>query len=319
MRLQRRTAPILGLVSLLVSGLLLAQALNALPAGLFDMIFRAWPALLIVGGLAILLRDRLPLSGLIALLAATLLTLGVGYFAFTQRAVQQRSDNVLPIEQVLPDNVTLLRVRVQALETEVELLRALSDQPRVSGEFVGSSDNTIDLSYELLPDDSVTLTLSEIRAGGFPFLETVGRGALQLELPPDVPMDVEFVSEQGDIVLNLSGTELERLNVNARGGDVIVTLPAYEPQFSDDLTALGTIESQSGDVTLRVPEDVAGRFELIRSGSGIQPQFNPDVYNFLQGDVLEARLIDLADISVRYTLVAPRGLIRLDVPESPSG
>lgn len=318
MRLQRRTAPLWGLMAVAISALLLVQALGGLPAGLGDLIARGWPALLVLGGLAILLRDRLPLGGLIALLLSVLLAGGIAYYAFSQRAQQQRSDNVQVIEQALPSDITLLRLRVQALETEVELLRALDTQPRVSGEFVGSSDNTMDVSYELLPDESVTLTISETRAGGFPFLETVGRGALQLELPPGVPMDVEFVSEQGDIILNLSGTELERLNVNARGGDVIVTLPEYQPQFTSDLNALGTIEAQNGDLTVRVPVDVAGRFELNRGGSGIQPQFNAEVYNYLQGDVLEARLIDIADIAVRYTLVAPRGLIRLDVPEASS-
>jgi membrane protein implicated in regulation of membrane protease activity len=318
MRLQRRTAPLIGLVSLVLAGMYLVQSIGALPGGLLDLLARGLPALLVLGGLALLLRDRLPLSGLIALFISLLLVAGIAYYAFSQRAQQQRSDNVQVIEQTLPTEITLLRLRVQALETEVELLRALDTQPRVSGEFIGSSDNTMDVAYEVLPDESVTLTIAETRAGGFPFLETVGRGALQLELPPNVPMDVEFVSEQGDIILNLSGTELERLNVTARGGDVIVTLPEYQPQFSSDLNALGTIEAQNGDLTVRVPEDVAGRFELNRGGSGIAPQFNEQVYNYLQGDVLEARLIDIADTAVRYTLVAPRGLIRLDVPEASS-
>lgn len=318
MRLQRRTAPLIGLICLALAGMFMVQSIGALPAGLLDLIARGLPMLLVLGGLALLLRDRLPLSGLVALFISVLLAAGIAYYAFSQRAQQQRSDNVQVIEQALPPDITLLRLRVQALETEVELLRALDSTPRVSGEFIGSIDNTMDISYELLPDESVTLTISETRAGGFPFLETVGRGALQLELPPSVPMDVEFVSEQGDIILNLSGTALERLNVTARGGDVIVTLPEYQPQFSSDLNALGTIEAQNGDLTVRVPEDVAGRFELNRGGSGIAPQFNEQVYNYLQGDVLEARLIDIADIAVRYALVAPRGLIRLDVPEASS-
>jgi hypothetical protein len=319
MRLQRRTSPLLGFVLLAIAGLVMAQALGALPAGLTDLIVRGWPALLVMVGLALLLRDRLPFGGLIALLASVLLAAGIGYAAFNERAQQQRSDNRQPIEQTLPAEITLLRLRVQALSTDVELLRSLDADPIVRGEFVGSSDNTIDIAYELLPDDSVTLTLSESRAGGFPFLETVGRGALQLELPPDVPIDVEFVSSQGSIILNLSGTALERLNVLARDGDVIVTLPEYQPRFTQDVSALGTIEAQNGDLTIRVPEAVAGRFELNRGGSGIVPQFNAEVYNYLQGDVLEARLIDIADIAVRYTLTAPRGLIRLDVPGAASG
>lgn len=316
MRLQRRTNPVWGFILLAIAALLAARALGVIPSGMFDLILRGWPALLVLAGLATLLRDRLPFSGLIALLLAVLLAVGLGVFALNSRASQQREDNRQPILQALPDDISLLRVRVRALATDVELLRALGSTPQVSGEFAGSVDNQFDVDFEVLPDSSVTLSLTEVRDGGFPFLDTVGRGALQLELPPGVPMDVEFISEDGDIILNLSGTQLERLNVDAINGDVIVTLPEYQPQFSQADASLGTMTAQNGSLTLRVPQVVAGRFELNRGGSGIQPQFDDTIYNYLQGDVLEARLIESADIVLRYTLTAPRGLIRLDAPEA---
>jgi hypothetical protein len=316
MRLQRRVNPIWGLILLLVAALLAARALGAIPAGLFDLIVRGWPVLLVLIGLTTLLRDRLPFSGLIALILSLILVVGLGAYALNSRAAERREDNRQPLMQALPADVSLLRVRVRVLSTDVELLRALDSTPQVSGEFVGSVDNQVDMGFEVLPDNSVTLTLDETRAGGFPFLETAGRGALQLELPPDVPMDVEFISDDGDIILNLSGTALERLNVDAINGDVIVTLPEYAPQFSESDASLGTLTAQNGSLTLRVPQAVAGRFELNRGGSGIDPQFDAAIYNYLQGDVLEARLIESADIVLRYTLTAPRGLIRLDAPES---
>jgi hypothetical protein len=316
MRLQRRVNPIWGLILLLVAALLAARALGAIPAGLFDLIVRGWPVLLVLIGLTTLLRDRLPFSGLIALILSVILVVGLGAYALNSRAAERREDNRQPLIQALPADVSLLRVRVRVLSTDVELLRALDSTPQVAGEFVGSVDNQVDMGFEVLPDNSVTLTLDETRAGGFPFLETAGRGALQLELPPDVPMDVEFISDDGDIILNLSGTALERLNVDAINGDVIVTLPEYAPQFSESDASLGTLTAQNGSLTLRVPQAVAGRFELNRGGSGIDPQFDAAIYNYLQGDVLEARLIESADIVLRYTLTAPRGLIRLDAPES---
>jgi predicted nucleotidyltransferase len=55
--------------------------------------------------------------------------------------------------------------------------------------------------------------------------------------------------------------------------------------------------------------------ELNRFGSGIDPVFDANVYNYLVGDVLEARTIETADIVVRYTITAPRGRIRVEVPE----
>ena len=315
MRLQRRVNPIWGFILLVIAAVLAARALGMIPPGMFDLIARGWPALLVLAGLTTLLRDRLPLSGLIALILSAILVIGLGAYAINTRATQQREDNRQPLLQTLPADVSLLRVRVRVLSTDVELLRALDTTSEISGEFVGSIDNQIDMDFEVLPDNSVTLTLDETRAGGFPFLETAGRGALQLELPPNLPIDVEFISDDGDIILNLSGTALERLNVNAINGDVIVTLPEYAPQFSESDASLGTLTAQNGNLTLRVPQAVAGRFELNRGGSGLQPEFDPTIYNYLQGDVLEARLIVNADIIMRYSLTVPRGLIRLDVPE----
>jgi hypothetical protein len=319
MRLQRRTAPIWGIILLGLAALLMARALGAVPDGLFDLILRAWPALLVLAGLLILLRDRLPLSGLIALILSIALVVGIGVYAFNARAGQPRSENQQAIAQALPANISLLRVRVLMLTSDVELLRAFQSDS-VSGEFVGSLDNRVEISYEELPDNSVTLTLTETQTSSFPSLETVGRGALQLELPPDVPLDVEFRSTDGSITLNLSGTQLERLNVDAGRGDVIVTLPEYQPLASGRADPLGTLAAQNGNLTLRVPEVVAGRFDLDRGGSGIQPQYDANRYNFIQtpSDLLEARLIDIAEIVVRYSLVAPRGLIRLDVAEAAS-
>ena len=56
-------------------------------------------------------------------------------------------------------------------------------------------------------------------------LATMGRGTLHLELPPNVPLDVEFVGQEGSVVLNMGATALERLNVTSVHGDVVVTLP----------------------------------------------------------------------------------------------
>jgi hypothetical protein len=315
MRVQRRTTPIWAFIILVIALLFGARAVGLVPDGLFDLIVRAWPALLVLGGLVVLLRDRVPLSGLVALVLTGVLTVGLAAYAFNLRAAQPREGSRQAIAQSLPANISLLRVRVIALATDVTLDRALDATADVTGEYVGSEDNRIELVLEQTDsDNSVTLTLREERISDFPFLETVGRGALQLDLPPAIPLDVEFSSTDGDITLNLSGTSLERLNVYAGRGDVLVTLPSYLPQYSERGDSLGTVTAQNGALTLRVPRDVAARLEMSRGASGIDPQYDPNAYNYLIGDVLEARQIETAAITVRYSLVAPRGLIRLDVP-----
>lgn len=311
--MQRRTNLLWGFVVLALSLLVLARALGYVPDGMLDMILRASPVLLLLGGLSILLRNRVPFSGVIALALSGVVVAGIVTTAYSTRATQQSTDHQHVIAQELGDNLSLLRLRIQTLDTDVDLLGTLTSS--VGGQFVGSSDNRIDISYEELADNSATLTLREVReTGAFPRLETMGRGTLHLELPPNVPLDVEFLGQDGSVVLNMGATALERLNLTAERGDVVVTLPAYEPLFSVAQESLGTLTVNNGDLALFIPTNVGARLTLDRGGSGIQPQFDPNVYNYLVGDVLEARNINTAQIVSDYILRVPRGLIRIEVP-----
>lgn len=313
MRIRRRTNPLWGLIVLAAALVVLGRTLGVVPEAVFDLIVRAAPALLVLAGVSFLLGDRVPLGGLIALIVTLVLVAVIAVTAFSTRATQQREDNRQPIEQAIPPEVTLLRVRIQTLATGADII-STAGSTNVTGEYVGSTDNQIEVSYEQLADNSATLTLRETQASAFPRLETVGRGALQLQLPTGIPLDVEYLGSDGDLVLNMDGTSLERLNVTVERGNVVVTLPAYNPLFSQPGDLLGTLTARAGDLAMLIPSDVAARLELERGGSGIEPQFDPNVYNYLVGDVLEARNINTANITVRYALVVPRGRIRVEVP-----
>jgi hypothetical protein len=314
MRVQRRTNPLWGLVILALAGVWLARTLGYIPDGIFDALLRAWPGLLVLAGLSFIMRNRVPLGGLVALIASGILIFGVASAAFNTRATQQRTDFRQPIEQVLPADLILLRLRVEGQATDVEFLRALDSVPRVTGEFVGSSESRVEISFETAEDNSATLTLRETQADVFPNLEAVGRGTLRVELPNDLPLDIDFVGGEGDVTLNLSGLLLERLNVSVARGDLLVTLPEYRPLFSEPGAQVGTLTTRGGDLALFVPQAVSARLELNRENSGIAPEYDGTVYNYLVGDVLEARNIETAPIVVSYVLNVPRGLIRVETP-----
>ena len=315
MRVQRRTNLHWGLVLLALAVVLLARALGYIPNGVFDLILRSWPVLLVLAGLTYILRGRAPFGSLIALVISALIVAGVATAAYSGRAALQVDAYRQSIEQALNPDVTLLRLRVQTLATDVEFLQTLSNNAAVTGEFVGSAESRVDVAFEPVPgDNSATLTLTEVQPGGFPMLESVGRGRLRLEIPADIPLDVEFSGRDGDVVLNMNGLELERMNVFVTRGDVIATLPQYQPVLSDADGSQGTLTTREGDLVLLIPPPVAARLELNREGSGIEPQYDPNVYNYLVGDVLEARAIETADMVVRYTLTVPRGRIRIEVP-----
>lgn len=315
MRIQRRTNPLWGLVLLAIAAFMAANAFGYVPAGIFDLVLRAWPVLLVFAGLSFLLRGRVPLGSVIALIASLLIVAGIGAAAYSGRASQQRTDTQQVISQPLGSDITLLRLRISTLATGVELITAPTDAAAVTGEFVGSAENSIDVAYEQgAADNAATLTLREVQPSGVPSLESIGRGTLRVEIPANVPIDVEFTGGDGDVVLNMDGLALERLNVFVTRGDLVVTLPDYQPLLADNAGPQGTLTTRDGNLAMFIPPTVAARLELNREGSGVEPQFDANLYNYLVGDVLEARAITTANVVIRYTLTVPRGLIRIEVP-----
>src|SRR5690606_20509793 len=105
MRLKRRTNLLWGVVLLAVAVVVTLKALNVIPASLFDLIARAWPALLVLAGLSIVLRPRVPLGSLLALVVTAALVGGVASYAFSARATQQRDDYQEPVLQAIGPDV----------------------------------------------------------------------------------------------------------------------------------------------------------------------------------------------------------------------
>jgi membrane protein implicated in regulation of membrane protease activity len=311
--MRRRTNFAWGLVFLAVALVVLLQALQILPPGVYDLVLRAWPALLILAGLTVFLRSRVTFGAGIALILSLALAGGVTAYAFSTRATQQREDNQQPVEQAVSEEVTLLNLQVTTLTTDVELLRSLNPERVISGEYLGSSENSVEITYNE-NGASASLSLVEKQANPFPLLENIGRGALRIELPADLPLDVVVNGASGTVRLNMSGLAVERMNLNLNQGNALVTLPVYQPLGSSRETPLGTLAARGGDLTLFVPPEVAARFEI--EGGSSEPTYDPTVYNALfDNTVLEARNIDVAEIVVRYNLSVPRGRVRLEVPE----
>lgn len=311
MQVRRRTNFLLGLVWLAAALLVGAQALGWLPASAFDIAARAWPAVLVLAGLVLLLRGRVPLAGGIALILCIGLVAGVTALAYNNRAESYREDRREVIEQAVA-GVGLLRVRVEVLATDVELRTAVQGGV-VSGEFIGSSESEIALNYETLDDGSATLTLLETRANPLPMLESLGRGRLRLELPAGLPLDVAFSGARGNITLNLGGTQLERLNVDLARGDALISLPDYDPVLSGETDSLGTFSVAEGNLTVVVPLTIAARLSI---ESGSDPEYDATEYNLLVGGVLEARGIDTAERVVNYAVRVPAGRVRLEIPDA---
>lgn len=309
----RRKNFLLGLVLLLVATITLLRTLTILPLGVYDLLLRAAPALLLLAGLVLLLRLRVRFAGVAALIATLGFVAAVAALAFSTRSAQPREDQRIAIDQPLETAITTLQINVETLATDVEIVNVLGDARSVTGEFVGSKQSTLDISYEVA-GAIATLTILERQPSGFPDLEAVGRGRLRMELPAQIAIGLAFLGDNGAAAFNLNGLNVERLNINLLNGDAVVTLPDYRPLLQTDSAPMGELAVRAGNLTLFVPATIAGRFELNRGGGAPRPEFDPNIYNFIEDRILEARgVADVADIDIRYVLTVPRGLIRLQV------
>lgn len=307
----RRRNILWGLIAVGAAAILLLRTLGVLPAGLDDLFSRAWAVLLVVIGLAILLRNRLPAGGLLAVFISAALVGGIAFAAYNGRVGQVRDDYRVPVAQSIGTGVSLLQVNLELLTTDVEI--ALSGSNRtLGGEFAGSLQSLVEVDYNEDRSGLGTLTLRESKPEAFPSLEAVGRGSLRIELPADVPLDVSLRLASGTATVNLNGTQLERLNLDVETGNALVTLPEYEPRSESVRSQPGTLTVRNGNITLFIPGDVAARLELERGNSGIDPQFDSTVYDYVGNVLLEDRNFANADIVIRYVVVAPRGLIRVE-------
>ncbi len=314
MKIKRRTNFVWGLAALAVGIIVLLRALDVLPAGLYDIAARAWPALLVLVGLSILLRERVRFGSFIALAISLVLVGGVAVTAFSSRITQQREEYRQAINQPIAAGVNLLRVRVITLATSVEVVRSL-DAGVVSGEFLGSTESEVRAEFVDNGDGTANLTVSEAQPNPFPLLEAVGRGRLVLQLPADLPLDVDLSVREGTVTLDMGGLALERLNLDLDSGDAVVTLPEYQPLGAQGNDSLGAFVAQNGDITVRVPTAVAARLSINQGVSGLEPAYDRNIYILSVEGVLEPRGFDTATIRVNYAVIAPRGQILIEAVE----
>lgn len=310
---------VISAVLLAVTVAALLAALGVLPRGVDDLLVRAAGGLLLFLGLALLLRERVPLGSLVAAVISVAVVGGVAVVAYNTRIGEQRSENVVEVTFDITDNVTLLQLNLTALDTDVVVRAAPPGQREARLNFVGSLASEIVQSYQ--EDDVIaTLTLSETRGEGLPSLTNIGRGKLLLEIPANLGVAVAFVGGNGEVSFDMSQTNLERLDMDLSRGSALVTFPNYQPLSPSVAARPGELIVRDGTLTLVAPPPVGGQF-LISKATNQRPLFDDLVYALednLNDWLLTARQYDTSPARIRYVLTVPRAQIRLDTtPANP--
>ncbi|MFW5691999.1 MAG: hypothetical protein ACOCX3_01470 [Chloroflexota bacterium] len=314
MRIRRRTNLLWGIIPFAVGVTLLLNGVEAIPEGLYDVLQRAWPALLVVIGLGLLLRERVPFGSAAAVVITGGLVAGMVFVAYSDRSGQVRDDLRVAIAESVGDDITLLVVNLRMLDADLTLVRGDEREDGVTGTFIGSTESEISTQVNDSGAGTLEITIEETKPSQFPLLEAVGRGTLSVEIPPEVSVAVNVVVDDGLVTLNLGDVELERLTLNLNIGDAVVTLPAFQPRSLDPVERPGELIVRNGELTIFVPDEIDARIAFDRRGGGIAPVYDPAyIVQVDNVDGILRRDVESADIRLYYEVIIPDGVLTLEV------
>lgn len=306
----------LGIVLLALPVVYLLGVSNSIGFGLYDLIQRALPALLVFFGLLVILRYRLPFAGFIALALTAAFAIGLASFAYTSRVDNPLADNQIPISASISPEITTLQIDLTALDTDVRVALNETGSREISAQFIGGQNSTIQESYQ--EEGSIaTFRLTESQVHDFPLLEAVGRARVTLSLPPDIALALAFKGTSGTVDFDMAALNLERLNLQLERGEVLVTLPEYQPLSPSVIDNPGSWLVLEGNLSVVVPETVGIRFLLERSRNAEprSPQHYDELFYVVELSptdyILASRRYDALPVQVRYRVDVPNGTFRV--------
>ena len=310
-----RNNPVLALVMLALSSIVMMNALGV-PFGIMDILYRGLPTVLIFLGLSLILRERMPIGGIIALAVSIALPFIIATVAISSRVGQVLDDNVVVIEQELDSGSTQLTLDLSALTSDVEI-RTGTQEGVVIAKFTGSNEHTLKSEFAIDNANFAILVLDEIQEGAFSSFTAIGRGTIDVQLPPDFPVFIKLDVADGNVTLNLRDLDLlsiESLNVNS--GNALVSLPAYNA-LSPSAQDSGLLNVIGGNLTLLVPENL-GTELFLNQVTNSRPIFN-DLLYLLEDRGGEWRLgrrdFDTLPIKTSYIVSVPSGTVTVEVLE----
>lgn len=264
----KRSGGLLGPLILISLGVIfLLNNLGVLGWGVWDLLFRLWPLLLIAIGLDILIGRR---SAVGSLLVVLILCAIVAMAAWGFSAWSASGDRVSheTISQPL-GNASQAEVEIGAGVGTLRIAAATESAGLVEGTISLGSGERVTREASVSGNMAVFRLISRSVPVVWPFSSWRGEGQLwDLKLSREVPMRLRLSTGVGKATLDLSQLRLMELDVNTGVGETRLTLPA---QGRLDATVNGGI----GETVIVIPQGMAVR---IRARAGIGNRLIPAGY-----------------------------------------
>ncbi|MBI4200806.1 MAG: hypothetical protein HY531_00780 [Chloroflexi bacterium] len=245
--------PFAGLLLIAIGTVLLLQTLGVLPWGLWWELWRFWPVLLIIAGVALILGTRAPLLTSAIVIVLVLGTVAAAtLMSFSGPARESVSELREPLGETKGLNA---RVRFGAGKISMGELPAGSPE-LVEGVFRGPGDST-PASYSLTRSgDQANLVLDTAQLRGW---QRPGTQDWTVRLSQAVALDLWVQSGASDLTLDLQRLNVTHLEMEVGASQIRVTLPGKSERTS------ATIRAGAANLQVTIPQGVAARIKTTTS------------------------------------------------------
>lgn len=261
----------------------LLSNMELLPSLSIRVLFRLWPLLLIAIGLDIIIGRRSPVIGALIGVGTVVLVL---VLAYTAPNLLQGSDAVTETFTTEVGTATSAEVNLN-LSVGDTTLTALSDAAtlidaelthvgEIDFEVRGDQHKVVEMRQVGDPIDSVDV---------FGFLDFFDESQLKWDigLSPDLPIELNIDGSVGKANLDLTGINLESLDISGAVGDVNLTLPATGSTYSARLDGgVGIFDitiTQGASVTLLISGGVGDVSVSVPASAAVRVDANTGVGN----------------------------------------
>jgi hypothetical protein len=228
----------------------------------WETVIRFWPLLLVLLGLDVLIGRESVAGGIVVGLISAGAIAAVVLFGsqFAPPASSATGDIVTgTINETVDAESLKVRLDLSMLPLEV----GASEDGKITGDYKTDSRVEPEIDYN---QGELTITQPDFDFDPFsfePFSFNDGQDTgLRLNLPPNVPIDLEVSSGLGQVILDLSDLNITSLKVDAGSGQVIVTLP-HDGQI-DTVDVKGDL----GQVMVEAPGGAALDIDTFKVDSG---------------------------------------------------
>jgi hypothetical protein len=258
-----------GIIMLMISA-------NVIPEAYGDLLVRAWPVLLLLFGLNVLLAGRLPYANWVILALSIVLVVVIARFAYAQQRSKYRDDYRVSWQDIVPEGVEQIVVWIETKETRVALTHA-PEPHEVLAEFTGSTESNVDIQMAI-EGNTATLSIIEKRSGIIPRLAEVGRGTLNVFLPYDVRVqELHYHGDDGPVTFDLQQLGVRSLDVQIERGNMKLCL---SQPVANLVTVGDQVKIDEGDLRLIIPEALAINLRPDARQLVFLPETSQDNYNF---------------------------------------